>query len=211
MALQKIRRVIVAAVALVVIGSKANADPQAELQENLKDRREMLLKAFSQRMEQWQAGKVTLDPLKDDLRALARVGDELANTKERIAVLAECVKLAKDLAKVTEAKIADRLAIEADGLEVQVLLQEIQTELLREQNEPVRLTKENYDKIKLGATTYKEVVEWLGEPNGTNRPLAHGESLQAVWLVGSKRINVVFDSNDVAKLKKASGIPGALP
>src|SRR5579862_2352486 len=109
MALRQIRHVFMAAVALVVIGivagsnasssdnapgsdkdSKASADPAAMLQENLKDRREMLLKAFNQRMEQWQAGKVMLTPLKDDLRALAKVGAELYSTKkERVAGLEE--------------------------------------------------------------------------------------------------------------------------
>jgi len=202
--------------------SKASADPQATLQENLKDRREMLLKAFNQRMEQWQAGKVMLHPLKDDLRALVKVGAELYSTKkERVAGLEECVKLTKELVKVTEARFVidvavDRLATEPDRLEVKVLLLEIQAELLREQNKLVHardlnsLTKENYDKIKLGTTTYKEVVELLGEPDGTNGPLAHGERLQAIWVVGSRRINVVF-KDDVVQLKKASGIPGVAP
>ena len=67
------------------------------------------------------------------------------------------------------------------------------------------LTKENYDKIKQGTTTYKEVVELLGEPDGTNRPLARGEALQAIWVVGSRKINVTFE-NDVVKLKKDSGL-----
>jgi RNA polymerase sigma factor (sigma-70 family) len=353
--------------------SKASADPQARLRENLKARREMLLKAFHGRLRQWRAGKITLDPLKDDLRALVKVGAELySDKKERVAGLEECVKLTRELVKVTGAKAADRLATEADGLEVKVLLLEIQAELLREQNktaptvdkdrltwensrkikprtttykevvgllgepaaknttrdgkvrsakwisgaksitvifedgvvrskmmhaipvpenpkltrenldkikpgtttfkevvelfgEPTargttkegkirsaawisgiksisinfkddvvrsinaagmkrlrgqnkprhardlnRLTRENYDKIKLGATTYKEVVELLGEPDGTNRPLARGEALQAVWVVGSRRINAVF-VNDVVKLKKASGIPDVAP
>jgi hypothetical protein len=160
--------------------SKASADLAARLQENLKDRREMLLKAFNQRMEQWQAGKVMLHPLKDDLRALVKVSAELySDKKERVAGFEECVKLARDLVKVTEAKVVDRLATEADGLEVKVLLLEIQAELLREQNKPVHaresnsLTRENYDKIKLRTTTYKEVVELLGEPNGTNRPASN--------------------------------------
>ena len=253
MALRKTRRVIMAAVALVVIGggvgalgrstsavhgrepgdgskasssdkasgsdkdSKASADPEAKRRENLKDRREMLLKAFNQRREQWQAGKGMLDPLKDDLRALVKVGAELySNKKERVAGLEECVKSAKDLVKVMEAKVVDGLATEADELEVKVLLLETQAELQREQNKPVQardlnsLCKENYDKIKQGATTYKEVVELLGEPDGTNRPLAGGEALQTIWVVGSRRINVVF-KEDVVQLKKASGIPDVAP
>jgi hypothetical protein len=211
MAPRKTRRVILAAVALLVLGGVGGAgEPEGNLQQNLRDRREMLLKAFNQRMEQWQAGKVTLHPLKDDLRALVKVSDEHSNGKERVVGLEECVKLAKNLVKVTDAKVVERVATEADGLEVKVLLLEIQTELQREQNKPVRLTRENYDKIRQGATTYKEVVELLGEPNGTNRPLARGEWLQTVWVVGSRRINVVFD-NDVVKLKKASGIPGVAP
>jgi Domain of Unknown Function with PDB structure (DUF3862) len=243
MTLRKIRHLLMAAVALVVIAggvgvlgrsmsavhgqepgdgsndsasdeasgsdkdSKLGAEPKAKLQENLKDRREMLLKAFNLRMEQWRAGKVTLDPLKDDLRALVKVIAELFSTKkERVAGVEECVKLARDLAKVTDAKAGAGLVTEADGLEVKVLLLEIQAELLREQNKPVHardlnsLTRENYDKIKPGTTTYKQVVELLGEPDGTNRPLARGEWLQAIWVVGSRRINVVFD-NDVVKLK----------
>ncbi len=197
--------------------SKASAEPEANLQKNLKDRREMLLKAFNQRMEQWQAGKVVLHPLKDDLRALVKVSAELYSTKkERVAGFEDCVKLAKELVRVTEAQAVADIATEADGLEVKVLLLEIQEELLREQNKLVHardlnsLTKENYDKIEQGKTTYKEVVELLGEPDGTNGPVARGEWLQAVWVVGSKRINVVFD-NDVVRLKKASGIPGAAP
>jgi hypothetical protein len=237
MARPKIRHLILAAIALAIPGvgvgtpsrsmsalqgqepggSTASADSAALLQENLKDRRELLLKAFNQRMEQWQAGNGRLHPLKDNLRALARVCAELSSSKkERVAGLEECVKLARDLLKVTEAKVQGALATEADGLEVKVLLLEVQAELLREQTKTVptvendRLTRENYDRIKLRTTTYKEVVDLLGEPNGTNRPLARGERLQAVWVVGSKRINVVF-ANDVVALKKASGIPGAAP
>jgi hypothetical protein len=196
--------------------SNVSAAPEATLQENLSARREMLLKAFNQRMEQWQAGKVMLTPLKDDLRALVKVGTELySDKKERVARLEECVKLSKELVRVTDALVAARLATEADGLEVKVLLLEIQAELQREQNKPLHardlngLTKENYDKIKVGTTTYKEVVGLLGEPDGTNRPLARGEWLKVVWVVGSKRINVAFD-NDVVRLKGASGIPGVV-
>jgi outer membrane protein assembly factor BamE (lipoprotein component of BamABCDE complex) len=352
--------------------SQASANLQAKLNENLKTRREMLFKALQRRMQQWRAGTITLDPLKDDLRALVRVSAELFDKKERVAGFEECVKLTRELVKGTEAKTAAGLSTEADGLEVKVLLLEIQAELLREQSrtaptvskekltwenykkikphtttykevvallgEPAgkntkdgkvrsakwitddrsvtvnfednvvmstmahaipvpenprltqenldkikagtttfkevvklfgepsttsitkegklrgalwmssglksvsitfeddvaksiktigmkrlgkqnnakhakdlnSLTKENYDKIKLGTTTYEEVVALLGEPDGTNRPLARGEWLQAVWVVGTRRINVAF-VNDVVKLKKASGIPGAAP
>src|SRR5262249_2912299 len=66
--------------------SKASAGPEAKVNEGLKDRREMLLKAFNARLQQWQAGKGTLDPLKDDLRALAKVSAELYSAKkERVA------------------------------------------------------------------------------------------------------------------------------
>jgi hypothetical protein len=236
---RKLRHVILTAVALLVIGvgigtlsrsmsavqgrepgddkaagsdkdSKASAETPTTLPENLSERRKLLLKALNQRMEQWQTGKATLHPLKDDLRALLKVSDELSNTKERVAGLEDCVKLAKELVKVTEAKAAAGSATEADRLEVKVLLLDIQAELLREQNKPARLTREKYDKIKQGTTTYKEVVEWLGEPDSTNRPLARGEWLQAIWLDGSKKINVAFD-NDVVRLKAAKGIPGVTP
>jgi hypothetical protein len=206
-----------AAVALVVVGGKAGADPQAELQENLTDRRELLLKAFNLRLDQWQAGKVMVNPLKDDLHALVKVDVELYSTKkERVAGLEECAKLAKDLVKVTETKVRAGLATEADGLEVKVLLGEIQSELQREQNRPLHardlhsLTKENYDKIKQGKTTYKEVVELLGEPDHTNAPIARRELLQCIWIDGTRKINVAFD-NDVAKLKAPTGILGVGP
>ena len=197
--------------------SSASADPQAMLQENLKERRALLLKAFSQRMEQWLDEKVTLHPLKDDLRALVKVSAELySDKKARVAGFKDCVKLAKELVKVTEAMVQSGIVTEADELEAKVLLQEIQATLEREQNKPVRardlnsLTKENYDKIKQGTTTYKEVVELLGEPDGTNGPVASGEWLQVVWIDGTKRINIAFE-HDVVKLKKAAGIPGAAP
>jgi Domain of Unknown Function with PDB structure (DUF3862) len=239
MALRKLRHVILTLLALLAIGgvvgtlnrsmpavhghepgdnkaagsdkdSKASAEAPTTLPENLRERRTLLLKAFNQRMEQWQAGKAMLHPLKDDLRALLKVSDELSNTKERVAGLEECVKLARELVKATEAKAAEGPATEADRLEAKVLLLDVQAALLREQNKPARLTKENYDKIKQGTTTYKEVVEWLGEPDSTNRPLARGEMLQAIWIDGSKRINVAFN-NDVVRLKAAKGIPGIAP
>jgi hypothetical protein len=214
MALGKLWHVIVVGIALMAI-DKAGADPETDLQENLKERREMLVKALNQRIDQWQAGKGTLNPLKDDLRALVKVNSELYSTKkDRAFALEECVQRAKDLA---EAVVSDRLATAADGLEVKVLLLEILEELQRERNRPEHardlnsLTKENFDKIKPGKTTYKEAVELLGEPDGTNLPLARGEWLQAIWIDGSRRINIAFD-NDIVRLKpKATGIPGVAP
>ena len=192
--------------------SKASAEPEAKPNENLKDRREMLLKAFNGRLQQWQAGKITLDPLKDDLRALVKVGAELySDEKERVAGLEECVKLAMELVKVTEAKAADRLATEADGLEVKVLLLEIQAELLREQNKTApavdkdKLTFENTKKIKPFTTTYKEVVELLGEPAAKNTT-EDGKVRSAKWISGEKSLTVNFE-DEVVRSAMAHAIP----
>jgi hypothetical protein len=192
--------------------SKASAEPEVKPNENLKDRREMLLKAFNGRLQQWQAGKTTLDPLKDDLRALVKVGAELfSDKKERVAGLEECVKLTKELVKVTDAKAADRLATEADGLEVKVLLLEIQAELLREQNKTApavdkdKLTFENTKKIKALTTTYKEVVELLGEPASKNTD-KDGKIRSAKWISGEKSLTVDFE-DDVVRSAMSHAIP----
>jgi len=191
--------------------SKASAEPEVKLNETLKDRRQMLLKAFNGRLQQWQAGKITVDPLKDDLRALVKVGAELySDKKERVAGLEECVKLTKELVKVTDAKAADRLATEADGLEVKVLLLEIQAELLREQNKTApavakdKLTFENTKKIKPFTTTYKEVVELLGEPASKNTK--DGKVRSAKWISGEKSLTVNFE-DDVVRSAMSHAIP----
>jgi hypothetical protein len=245
MALRKIRHIMIAAVALVVIGggvgalsrstsavrgqgpgdgskaslsdnasgfeedSKASAEPEAKVKENLKDRREMLLKAIEARKQQWQAGATSLDPLKDDLRALVKVALELsADLKGRVDGLKECEKLTREVVDVTEAKLKAGKVSEADGLEVKVLLLEIQAELLREQNklahavEPPplkkdKLTVENTKKIKALTTTYKEVVELLGEPANKNTD-KDGKVRSAKWISGVKSFTVIFE-NEVVK------------
>jgi hypothetical protein len=191
---------------------KASAAPEAKPNQDLKDRREMLLKAFQGRMQQWQAGKGTLDPLKDDLRALVKVGAELyAAKQERVVGLEECVKLARDLVKVTDAKVVDRVATEADGLEVKVLLLEIQAELLREQDksapaaEKDRLIYENTRKIKPLTTTFKEVVELLGDPAGKNTD-KDGKLRSAKWISGEKSLTVNFE-DDVVRSVMSHAIP----
>ncbi len=192
--------------------SKAGAEPEVKLNADLKDRRELLLKAIGQRMQQWQAGKITLDPLKDDLRALVKVSAELYSAKkERVAGLEECVKLAKELVKVTDAQAAAGLATEADGLEVKVLLLEIQAELLREQNKtaPVvdkdKLTFENTKKIKALTTTYKEVVELLGESASKNTD-KDGKIRSAKWISGEKSFTVIFE-DEVVRSTTSHAIP----
>jgi RNA polymerase sigma factor (sigma-70 family) len=236
MALQRLRHVIMAAIALVVVGggvgalsrmsavqgrepgdgskasssekgsgsdkdSKASTEPEVKL----KDRREMLLKAYNERLQQWKAGKISLDPLKDDLRALVKVGVELySDKKERVAGLEECVKFAKEVVNVTEAKVHGGLATEADKLEAKVLVLEIQAELLREQNKaaPVvdkdkdKLVYENTHKIKALTTTYKEVVDLLGEPASKNTD-KDGKVRSAKWISGEKSFTVNFEDEVV--------------
>jgi RNA polymerase sigma factor (sigma-70 family) len=192
--------------------SKASADLKAKLKDNLKERREMLLKAFQGRFEEWQAGKITLDPLKDDLRALVKVGAELySSRRERVAGLKECVKLTKDIVKVIDAKAVGRLLTEADRLEVKVLLLEIQAELLREHSQTAptvardKLTFANTKKIKPHTTTYKEVVALLGEPAGKNTT-KDGKVRSAKWISGEKSFTVIFEG-DVVKSTMSHAIP----
>jgi RNA polymerase sigma factor (sigma-70 family) len=192
--------------------TKTGAEPEGKLNENLKDRRDMLLKAFNGRLDLWQAGKGTIDPLKDDLRALVKVGAELySGKKERVAGLDECIRLAKDLVKVTELRaLLNGPVTEADRLEVKVLLLEIQADLLREQSKsaPVvdkdKLTYENTHKIKALTTTYKEVVELLGEPANKSTD-KDGKLRSAKWISGEKSFTVNFDA-DVARSMTSHGI-----
>ena len=188
------------------------AEADAKLNEALKDRREMLLKAIAARIKQWQAGKITLDPLKDDLRALVKVTLELsAEKKGRVDGLKECEKLTKAVVDVTEAQFKAGIVSEADTLEAKVLLLEIQAELLREQNKtsPVvdkdRLTYENTKKIKALTTTYKEVVELLGEPASKNTD-KDGKLRSAKWISGEKSFTVNFE-DDVVRSVMSHAIP----
>jgi RNA polymerase sigma factor (sigma-70 family) len=248
MALRKIRHVIIAAIALVVIGGgvgalgrsmsavqarepddnskagspdkapasekdpKAVVEPEAALNENLKDRREMLLKAIKVRMEQWRTGTGTLDPLKDDLRALVKLSAESTSAKkERVAGLEECLKLSQEIVKVIEALVKAGRETEVAVLEAKVLQLEIQAELLREQTktapagEKDRLTYENTKKIKALTTTYKEVVELLGEPAAKNTD-KDGKIRSAKWISGEKSFTVNFE-DDIAKSMMSHAIP----
>jgi RNA polymerase sigma factor (sigma-70 family) len=194
-------------------GSKGSAEPDAKLNQDLKDRREMLLRAFNGRMKQWDAGRISLDPLKDDLRALVKVSGELySDKKERVTAIEECIKLAKDLAKLTEAKVQGGLATEADKLEAKVLVLEIQAVLLHEQNKTAptvddkdKLTYENTKKIKSGTTTYKDVVELLGEPASKNTT-DDGKVRNAKWISGEKSLTVTFE-DEVVRIVMSHAIP----
>jgi hypothetical protein len=101
---------------------------------------------------------------------------------------------------------------EADGLEVKVLLLEIQAELLREQNktapavvEKDKLTFENTKKIQAHTTTYKEVVELLGEPANkiTDKD---GKVRSAKWISGAKSFTVNFE-DEVVRSSTSHAIP----
>jgi outer membrane protein TolC len=51
---------------------------------------------------------------------------------ERAKALGECIKIAEQIQKVTDAKVTAGLATEADALEAKALLQELRVHLLRE-------------------------------------------------------------------------------
>src|SRR5262249_52971368 len=67
---------------------------------------------------------------------------------------------------------------------------------------PVRtiptLTNDNVKKIKVGTTTYKEVVELFGEPTATNTT-KEGKLRKAIWNSGLSNVDIGFDEDGVVK------------
>jgi outer membrane protein assembly factor BamE (lipoprotein component of BamABCDE complex) len=69
------------------------------------------------------------------------------------------------------------------------------------------LTKENLDKIKAGTTTFKEVVELLGEPTAKSIT-KEGKLRSALWISGIKNANINFEE-DVVRSINARGMKPA--
>ncbi len=63
-----------------------------------------------------------------------------------------------------------------------------------------KLTQENLDKVKVGTTTFKEVVDLFGEPTSTGTT-KEGKVKSALWISGGlKNVNIDFDENGVVQL-----------
>ncbi len=113
--------------------SKGSPEQDVKVKAELKELRETLRKAIELRMNQWQAGTVTLEVLGADVRSLARVNLEFGSDKdERVKDLGECIKIAEQIQKAADAKVTAGLATEADALEAKALLQELRVHMLRE-------------------------------------------------------------------------------